>query len=84
MPEIARRLPLPRPFFDQGVRKYGFHGLSYEYASVELGDLAMGRMVMAHLGNGASMVACLDGRPMDTTMGMTPWRFHDGHAHRGH
>jgi acetate kinase len=72
MPEIARRLPLPRRFFDQGVHKYGFHGLSYEYLLSRLGDRAKGRVVMAHLGNGASMAACLDGRPMETTMGMTP------------
>jgi acetate kinase len=72
LPEIARRLPLPRRFFDQGVHKYGFHGLSYEYVLGLLGDRARGRVVMAHLGNGASMVACLDGRPMETTMGMTP------------
>ena len=72
MPEIARRLPLPRRFFDQGVRKYGFHGLSYEYVLDALGDRAKGRVVIAHLGNGASMAACLDGRPMETTMGMTP------------
>jgi acetate kinase len=72
MPETARRLPLPRQFFEQGVHKYGFHGLSYEYVSSLLGDQAKGRLIMAHLGNGASMVACLDGKPMDTTMGMTP------------
>lgn len=72
MPETARRLSLPRRFFDQGVHKYGFHGLSYEYVLGVLGDRAKGRVVMAHLGNGASMSACLDGRPMETTMGMTP------------
>jgi acetate kinase len=72
MPEIARRLPLPRRFFDQGVHKYGFHGLSYEYVMGALGDQAKGRVVMAHMGNGASMAACLDGRPLETTMGMTP------------
>jgi acetate kinase len=72
MPEIARRLPLPRRFFAQGVRKYGFHGLSYEFLLGRLGARAKGRLVMAHLGNGASMAACLDGRPVDTTMGMTP------------
>jgi acetate kinase len=72
MPEVARRLPLPRQFFDQGVYKYGFHGLSYEYVLSVLGSRAKGRVVMAHLGNGASMVACLDGKPIDTTMGMTP------------
>jgi acetate kinase len=72
IPETARRLALPRHFFDEGVRKYGFHGLSYEYVLGVLGARARGRMVIAHLGNGASMVACLDGRPQDTTMGMTP------------
>lgn len=72
MPEIARRLPLPRHFYDEGVHKYGFHGLSYEYVRGELGPAGAGRMIIAHLGNGASMVACLDGRPVDTTMGMTP------------
>jgi acetate kinase len=72
MPEIARRLPLPRRFFDQGIHKYGFHGLSYEYVLGVLGGQAGGRVVIAHLGNGASMAACLDGRPMETTMGMTP------------
>jgi len=72
MPEIARRLPLPRHFFEQGVHKYGFHGLSYEYVLGALGSQAGGRVVVAHLGNGASMAACQDGRPMETTMGMTP------------
>ena len=72
MPEIARRLPLPRRFFDQGIHKYGFHGLSYEYVLGVLAGQAAGRVVVAHLGNGASMAACLDGRPMETTMGMTP------------
>jgi acetate kinase len=72
MPEVARRLPLARRFFEQGVYKYGFHGLSYEYVLGVLGDRARGRVVVAHLGNGASMVACLDGRPLETTMGMTP------------
>ncbi len=72
MPELASRLPLPRKFFDQGLRKYGFHGLSYEYVLGMLGERGKGRLVMAHLGNGASMSACRDGVPMDTTMGMTP------------
>ena len=72
MPEIARRLPLPRHFFDEGVRKYGFHGLSYEYVVGVLGERVKGRVVIAHLGNGASMSACLDGLPLETTMGMTP------------
>jgi acetate kinase len=72
MPEVARRLPLPRKFFEQGIYRYGFHGLSYEYVLGALGKEAGRRLVMAHLGNGASMVACLDGKPVDTTMGMTP------------
>ncbi len=72
MPEVARRLPLPRHFYDEGVHKYGFHGLSYEYVRGVLGEDGSGRMIMAHLGNGASMAACLDGAPLETTMGMTP------------
>ena len=72
MPEVARRLPLPRHFYDQGVCKYGFHGLSYEYILSVLGERAQCRLIMAHLGNGASMAACAGGRPLDTTMGMTP------------
>ena len=72
MPEVARRLPLPGKFYEQGIYKYGFHGLSYEYVLSALGKEAGGRLVMAHLGNGASMAACLDGKPIDTTMGMTP------------
>lgn len=72
MPEISRRLPLPRYLYDQGIHKYGFHGLSYEYVLSVLGPRAKGRVVMAHLGNGASMAACIDGRPLETTMGMTP------------
>lgn len=72
MPEVARRLPLPGKFYDQGISKYGFHGLSYEFVLNALGKEAAGRLVMAHLGNGCSMAACIDGRPKDTTMGMTP------------
>lgn len=72
LPEIAVRFPLPRHFFVEGVRKYGFHGLSYEYLLSVLGERARGRLIMAHLGNGASMVACRDGLPVETTMGMTP------------
>jgi acetate kinase len=72
MPEVARRLPLPAKFYDQGIYKYGFHGLSYEFVLNALGKEADGKLVMAHLGNGCSMVACIDGKPLDTTMGMTP------------
>ena len=72
MPEIAQRYPLPEAFIDQGIRRYGFHGLSYEYIVSTLGEQIGKRLVIAHLGNGASMVACRDGIPLDTSMGMTP------------
>lgn len=72
MPEVARRLPLPREFWDEGVRRYGFHGLSYEYIVSRLGDSLKGATVIAHLGNGASLAALRDGKPVDTTMGLTP------------
>lgn len=72
MPEIAQRFPLPRALWDEGVRRYGFHGLSYEFVVAELGAAARGRAVLAHLGNGASMAAVRDGAPIDTTMGFTP------------
>jgi acetate kinase len=71
MPEVAQRLPLPRDLWDAGVRRYGFHGLSYEYVVASLGPLPP-RLIIAHLGNGASMVALRDGRPIDTTMALTP------------
>ncbi len=72
MPEISQRFPLPRYFWDEGVRHYGFHGLSYEYILSVLGTEASGRVIIAHLGNGASMAAVKNGRPMDTTMGFSP------------
>ena len=72
MPLVAQRLPLPRALWDEGVRRYGFHGLSYEYVVGALGDAARGRVVIAHLGNGASLAAVRDGVPVDTTMGLTP------------
>jgi acetate kinase len=72
MPERARRLPLPGDVWDEGVRRYGFHGLSYEYVVAEVPEASQGRVVIAHLGNGASMSAVLDGHAMDTTMGFTP------------
>jgi acetate kinase len=72
MPERAQRLPLPRALWDDGVRRYGFHGLSYEYVLWKLGDAARGRLIVAHLGNGASLAAVREGRPVDTTMGLTP------------
>lgn len=72
LPEIAQRFPLSRNLWEEGIRRYGFHGLSYEYVLAALGPLAAGRTVIAHLGNGASLVAVKDGRPLDTTMGLTP------------
>jgi acetate kinase len=70
LPELARRLPLPERYRE--VRRYGFHGLSYEYVMSVLGPAAPARIVIAHLGNGASLVAIKDGLPVDTTMGLTP------------
>lgn len=72
MPELAQRLPLPDSLWDGGVRRYGFHGLSYEYIVGALGAAQLGRAVIAHLGNGASMVAVDGGQSVDTTMGFTP------------
>jgi acetate kinase len=72
MPQVARRLPLPRALDEAGVRKYGFHGLSYESVVADIGAARLGRAVIAHLGNGASMAAVRDGRSVDTTMGLTP------------
>ena len=72
MPEAAQRYPLPRWLWDEGVRRYGFHGLSYEYILSVLPDNAAGRIIIAHLGQGASLAAVRDGQPVDTTMGFTP------------
>jgi acetate kinase len=72
MPEVARRLPIPDRFVDAGMRRYGFHGLSYEYVMSVLGEGRPSRIIIAHLGNGASLVAVSEGRSIDTTMGLTP------------
>jgi acetate kinase len=75
MPEIATRFALPRALHDEGVRRYGFHGLSYDYIARALGridpDLTRGRVIVAHLGNGASLCAMRNGESQDTTMGFT-------------
>lgn len=75
MPDVATRFALPRALAAEGVRRYGFHGLSYEFIAGALRDeaphLATGRVVVAHLGNGASLCAMQDGRSVDTTMGFT-------------
>src|SRR5207244_1136071 len=70
LPDVARRFALPARVEALGVRRYGFHGLSYEWAVSEL--KLRGKAVIAHLGNGASMCAVRDGVCSDTTMGLTP------------
>ena len=77
MPRVAKLLPLPRRFDAKGIQRYGFHGLSYAYLMEELasrGDpsAAQGRVILAHLGNGASLAAVRDGQGIDTSMGFTP------------
>src|SRR5215831_8365530 len=72
MPEVAQRFALPGKLWEQGVKRYGFHGLSYEYVVSKLGAELGKRAVVAHLGNGSSMVALRDGGSIDTSMGMTP------------
>jgi len=72
MPEIAKRYPLPGFLWDAGVRRYGFHGLSYESILDSHDEAKRGRTIIAHLGNGCSMAAVRDGRPVGTTMGFTP------------
>ncbi len=77
LPRVARLLPVPPRFGDMGLRRYGFHGLSYTYLMHELtriggAQAAQGRVILAHLGNGASLAAVLDGKSIDTSMGFTP------------
>lgn len=72
MPEVAARYALPAKLFDDGIHRYGFHGLSYEFVVSALGEAARGRAILAHLGSGSSMVITRDGRSLDTTMGFTP------------
>jgi acetate kinase len=72
MPEYAARFALPWQLYDEGVRRYGFHGLSYEYVLSTLREPVPGRIIVAHLGNGASLAAIKHGRSVDTTMGFTP------------
>jgi acetate kinase len=73
--EVADHYALPRRFYDGGVRRYGFHGLSYEYIAERLREVAPevapGRVIVAHLGSGASMCALHDGRSVESTMGFT-------------
>jgi acetate kinase len=77
LPRVARLLPIPRRYEAQGVRRYGFHGLSYAFLMGELArvagtQVAEGRVILAHLGNGASLAAVRDGAPVDTSMSFTP------------
>ena len=76
MPRVATLLPIPRLYANKGVERYGFHGLSYAYLMEELGRLdpaaAKGRVILAHLGNGASLAAVRHGKSIDTSMGFTP------------
>ncbi len=77
LPRVARLLPIPRRYEAQGVRRYGFHGLSYAFLMEELDrvagtETAQGRVILAHLGNGASLAAVRGGKPVDTSMSFTP------------
>jgi acetate kinase len=77
LPRVAQMLPIPRRYEALGVRRYGFHGLSYAFLMEELGRLAdpaakAGRLILAHLGNGASLAAVRDGKSVDTSMSFTP------------
>jgi acetate kinase len=77
MPAIAKLLAIPRRYNAMGLQRYGFHGLSYAYLMEELEhiagfEIAQGKIILAHLGNGASLAAVKDGKSMDTSMGFTP------------
>ncbi len=77
MPRVAKLLPIPRKYDAKGVQRYGFHGLSYAFLMEELAKLGdpaakKGKVILAHLGSGASMAAVLDGHSVDTSMGFTP------------
>ena len=77
MPRVAKLLPIPRRYEAKGIQRYGFHGLSYAYLMEELARLrdpaaTKGRVILAHLGNGASLAAVRDGKSIDTSMCFTP------------
>jgi acetate kinase len=77
MPRVAQLLPIPRRYENLGVRHYGFHGLSYEFLMEDLNrqagqEVAQGRIILAHLGNGASLAAVHNNKPIDTSMSFTP------------
>ena len=77
MPAVAKMLGIPRKYFNKGIQRYGFHGLSYAYLMEELKNIAgeeavKDRIILAHLGSGASLAAVKNGKSVDTTMGFTP------------
>ena len=77
MPRVAKLLPIPRRFDAKGIQRYGFHGLSYTYLMEELSHIegsnaANGRVILAHLGSGASLAAVRESKSIDTSMGFTP------------
>jgi acetate kinase len=77
MPEVAKRLPIPRRIMKLGIQRYGFHGISFAFLMEELETLigkesAHGKIILAHLGNGASLCAVKEGKSLDTSMGFTP------------
>jgi len=77
MSQVAKFLTIPRKYYDQGIQRYGFHGLSYSYLMEELkrvagNEAANGKIILAHLGSGASIAAVENGKSMDTSMGFTP------------
>ena len=77
LPNVAKLLPIPRKYHDEGIRRFGFHGLSYTYLMKRLAEIAgpeaaNGRIILAHLGSGASMAAVRGGKPIETTMAFTP------------
>jgi acetate kinase len=72
IPEVSSHFPLPQRYFDAGIRRYGFHGISYESLVHHFGAKLPARAIFAHLGSGASLCALRDGVSIDTTMGLTP------------
>jgi acetate kinase len=76
MPAVATQLPIPRRFWDKGLRRYGFHGLSYQFLLQQLSQIdhqaSYGKIIMAHLGSGSSITAIRNGQSMDTSMAFTP------------
>ncbi len=77
MPDVAKMFALPRHFYESGIKRYGFHGISYQYLLEEIKNKigeneSNSRIIMAHLGSGASVAALIDGKSVDTSMGFTP------------